>query len=111
MSGETTTDAGQGDVAIRDVLPMRDLAFTLLSLLIETAASQLRVDVPLAAPATASAQASDPVCMREARAAIDAASALLGSVRAVLEIDALRAIEGTLTQLQIEYVRRVSRNP
>jgi len=56
------------------------------------------------------ARADTPPNMTEARAAIDAANALLGAVRAIMEMDALRAIEGMLTQLQIEYVRKVGTN-
>lgn len=88
---------------------MRDLAFSMLSLLIEAAASHLQVDVPSSARSARPAGDSPKINMGEARAAIDAANALLGSVRTVIENDALLAIEGTLTQLQIEYVSRVSR--
>jgi hypothetical protein len=98
----------QGDVTVRDVPPMRDLAFSMLSVLVETAATQLRVDLPatdISKPPETSASAD----LNEARAAIDAANALLGSVRGVMENDALLAIEGMLTQLQIEYVHRLSR--
>jgi hypothetical protein len=98
-----------GDLSVRDVPPMRDLAFSMLSVLIEAAAGQLRVDLP-AADLTKAADSGAAPDLREARAAIDAANALLGSVRTVMENDALLAIEGTLTQLQIEYVRLVSRS-
>lgn len=87
---------------------MRDLAFSMLSLLVEAAASQLRIGVP-SAEAT-SVEPSAPGDIKEARAAIDAANALLGSVGSIMENDALLAIEGMLTQLQIEYVRQVSRS-
>ena len=102
MSGK---DVSQGrDTATHDVPPVRDLAFSMLSLLIETAATQLRVDVPVAAEALPHALGEPN--MTEARAAIDAANALLAAVRSIMEMDALRAIEGMLTQLQIEYVRK-----
>jgi hypothetical protein len=81
----------------------------MLSLLIEAAAGQLRIDLPSAAEAKPIEPNSAPN-MGEARAAIDAANALLGSVRSIMETDVLRAIEGMLTQLQIEYVRHVSRS-
>ena len=109
MSGESSTSAAAGDVAISDVPPMRDLAFSMLSLLIDAAASQLRIEVSGAAPLRRTAEPMNPSNMREARAAIDAAGALLGAVRELMEIDSLRAIEGMLTQLQIEYVRLVGR--
>jgi hypothetical protein len=98
----------QGDVTVRDVPPMRDLAFSMLSVLVETAATQLRVDLPSTDIPRAS-ETSASADLTEARAAIDAANALLGSVRGVMENDALLAIEGMLTQLQIEYVHLVSR--
>jgi hypothetical protein len=98
-----------GDLSVRDVPPMRDLAFSMLSVLIEAAAGQLRVDLP-AADLTRPTDAGGAADLNEARAAIDAANALLGSVRTIMENDALLAIEGMLTQLQIEYVHRVSRS-
>lgn len=110
MSGENKTSADRGDVAVSDVPPMRDLAFSMLSLLIETAATHLRVDTPATAPAAKPGDENAEISMREARAAIDAANALLGSVKAIMENDARLAIEGMLTQLQIQYVRRASRS-
>ena len=89
---------------------MRDLSFSMLSILIETAAGHLRVDVPQEAESRLVDQTSAPN-MDEARAAIDAANALLASVRTVMESDALLAIEGLLTQLQLQYVRMVSLRP
>jgi hypothetical protein len=108
MSGEQNT-THPGDVALHEVPPMRDLAFTMLSLLVETAATQLRVDVPIAAEERLTEPGGPN--MSEARAAIDAANGLLASVRAIMEIDALRAIESMLTQLQIEYVRMAGKRP
>ncbi len=106
MAGEHKTSP-HGDVAIHDVPPMRDLAFSMLSLLIEAAATQMRVDTPIAAEEKP-ADLSGPPNLSEARVAIDAANALLASVRTVMENDALLAIEGMLTQLQFQYVRLVS---
>jgi hypothetical protein len=106
MAGEHKTSA-QGDVAIHDVPSMRDLAFSMLSLLIEAAATQMRVDTPIAAEEKPASLSGEPN-LSEARVAIDAANALLGSVRTVMENDALLAIEGMLTQLQFQYVRLVS---
>ena len=107
MSGEENAHH-PGDVAVHEVPPVRDLAFSMLSLLIEAAATHLHVDVPMAAEPRGAERDSGPN-MGEARAAIDAANALLASVRAIMEMDSLRAIEGMLTQLQIEYVRKVGR--
>lgn len=106
-SGNNEAGVGQSDVALRDVPPMRDLAFSVLSLLIETAAANLRKNNPASAP-TAKSDEATGTSMAEARAAIDAANALLGSVRTIMENDARLAIEGVLTQLQIEYVRKAS---
>jgi len=106
MSSEQR-ESPHSDVATHEIPPVRDLAFSMLSLLIETAATQLRVDIPVAAEAAP--PRTHPPNMPEARAAIDAANALLSSVRSIMEMDALRAIEGMLTQLQIEYVRKVGR--
>ena len=108
MSGEPNV-SHPDDIAMHDVPPVRDLAFSMLSLLAETAAMQLRVDIPVAA-GLAPSGTDTPPNMTEARAAIDAANALLGAVRAVMEMDALRAIEAMLTQLQIEYVRKAGTN-
>jgi hypothetical protein len=94
---------------MHDVPPMRDLAFSMLSLLIEAAATHMRVDIPIAAE-TKPADINAAPNMSEARAAIDAANALLDAVRTVMENDALLAIEGMLTQLQFEYVRILSRS-
>jgi hypothetical protein len=108
MSGEHKTSHRE-DVAMHDVPPMRDLAFSMLSLLIEAAATHMRVDIPIAAEAKPADMSAAPN-MSEARAAIDAANALLDAVRTVMENDALLAIEGMLTQLQFEYVRILSRS-
>ncbi|HLW37909.1 MAG TPA: hypothetical protein VKR99_05730 [Candidatus Eremiobacteraceae bacterium] len=107
MSGEKNTTAELTDPA-SGVVPMRDLAFSMLSVLVETAASQLHLHVPLQ-PDDDQREARPGVDLTEARAAIDAANALLGAVRQVMENDARLAIESMLTQLQIDYVRRTSR--
>jgi hypothetical protein len=104
---ENSASANAGDVSVTDVPPMRDLAFSILSLLIEAAAAHMRVEV---AGATPGVQCNQAASIREARAAIDAANALLASVREIMEMDALRAIESMLTQLQIEYVRQAGRS-
>lgn len=109
MHGEKSAPQTAGDVATSDVPPMRDLAFSILSLLVDAAAAHLRIEIASAAtspPADARATESD---MREARAAIDAANAMLSAVRDMMELDALRAIESMLTQVQIEYVRHAGR--
>jgi hypothetical protein len=106
MAGEHKTRS-EGYVAVHDVPSMRDLAFSMLSLLIEAAATHMRVDTPVAAEEKPASTAGPPN-LSEARAVIDAANALLGSVRTVMENDALLAIEGMLTQLQFQYVRLVS---
>jgi hypothetical protein len=98
-----------GDVAISDVPPMRDLAFSILSLLIDAAAAHMQIEVAGAAPNAGAREGGAAVSMRDARAAIDAANALLASVREIMEMDALRAVESMLTQLQIEYVRQAGR--
>jgi hypothetical protein len=108
--GEEGQSKNLGDVAVHDVPPVRDIAFSMLSVLIETAAVSLRVGVPSAPDVSRPVEPQGKVNMNEARAAIDAANGLLSSVRAIMENDALRAIEGMLTQLQIEYVRRLGRS-
>ncbi len=108
MASDTNIHTSPG-AAKGGVPPMRDLAFSMLALLVDAAATQLRVTTPGLATAAESAPADGPVDMREARAAIDAANALLAAVRDVLDMDALRAFEGMLTQLQIEYVRHAGR--
>ena len=102
MSGDTPGTAERTDATDSGILSMRDLAFSMLSVLVETAAARLHARVPL--------QTEDithsSLDINEARAAIDAANALLESVRQVMEADARLAIESMLTQLQIDYVRQ-----
>jgi hypothetical protein len=106
---EESRDGAQSHVAVSDVPPMRDLAFSILSLLVDAAAAHMRVEVAGSAPAASIGSFSTQQSMREARAAIDAANAMLTAVREVMEMDALRAVESMLTQLQIEYVRQAGR--
>ena len=108
MHGEKPSSEATGDVALSDVPPMRDLAFSMLSLLIDAAAAHMRIEMAGAAPAK-TATGVTASSMREARAAIDGANALLAAMREIMEPDALRAVEGMLTQLQIEFVRRAGR--
>jgi hypothetical protein len=109
VHGEKSESRVPGDVAVSDVPPMRDLAFSILSLLIDAAASNLRVEVAGAVATGGVELSATPAGMREARSAIDAANALLASVRECMEMDAVRAVESMLTQLQIEYVRHAGR--
>lgn len=85
-------------------VPISALAFSLLSLLVEAGAARLGAPTPADA-------AMDPggsqLNLDEAKLAIDAANALLGAVRRALSNDELIAIEGVLTQLQVEYVKKV----
>jgi hypothetical protein len=110
MHGERPQQHTAGDVATSDVPPMRDLAFSVLSLLVDAAAAHMRVDVAGVATSPHAHSRPSESGMREARAAIDAANAMLSAVREVMEMDALRAIESMLTQVQIEYVRHAGRS-
>lgn len=103
MSPENETSAQLNDATHGGVMPMRDLAFSMLSVLVETAAFHLQSRVPLQPN-----ESSSEVNLAEARSAIDAANALLEAVRHLMESDARLAIEGMLTQLQLDYVRRAS---
>ncbi len=107
MSGQNNTTAELDGATAGGLLPMRDLAFSMLSVLVETAASQLHLHVPLQ-PDEGPADPKKGVNLEEARVAIDAANALLEAVRRVMDSDARLAIESMLTQLQIDYVRRTS---
>jgi hypothetical protein len=108
MQREDSASGIAGDVATSDLPPVRDLAFSMLSLLCDAAAAHMRVHLAGAVPAVESSPPSASN-IREARAAIDAANALLASMRELMELDALRAVESMLTQLQIEYVRHAGR--
>jgi len=77
----------------------------MLSLLVEVSAAHVGAGVP-------SVGGLDPqteglaVDLKEARLAIDAANALLQAVGRALSSDERHALEGLLTQLQVEYVKR-----
>ena len=85
--------------------PVRTLLFSMLSLLVEVSAAHVGAGVPSVG---GDAQPSDPprVDLAEARLAIDAANALLQAVGRALSTDERLALEGLLTQLQVEYVKR-----
>jgi hypothetical protein len=85
--------------------PVRTLLFSMLSLLVEVSAAHVGAAVP-SDGATSAAADSDARDLREARLAIDAANALLAAVGRALSSDERLAIEGLLTQLQVEYVKR-----
>lgn len=106
MSREAETTGPEQDNRGR-ALPMRDLGFSILSLLIETAAANLRLESPVVLTPSGEGNANLPD-LAEAKLAIDAANVLLDNLRSVMESEARLAIEGMLTQLQIEYVTRSS---
>jgi len=84
--------------------PVRTLLFSMLSLLAEVSAAHVGAGVPnVGGP---SVETRSPVDLAEARLAIDAANALLTAVGRALSSDERLAIEGLLTQLQVEYVKR-----
>jgi hypothetical protein len=85
--------------------PVRALLFQMLSLLVEVSAVHVGASVPNVG-GTTPADASPHVDLDEARLAIDAATALLDTVGRALSSDERLAIEGLLTQLQVEYVKR-----
>ncbi len=82
------------------------LSLTMLTLLVETAAAHLSTPIPadLAGPP------ADPDTrdVGEAKLAIDSANALLAVVAKKLSREERLAIEGMLTQLQVDYVKRMS---
>lgn len=77
----------------------------MLSLLVELSAANLRMTVPADG---GSPHEGEPgrLDLAEARLSIDAANALLQAVGRALSSDERLAIEGLLTQLQVEYVKR-----
>jgi hypothetical protein len=84
--------------------PVRTLLFSMLSLLVEVSASHVGAGVP-----NVGGRSEDDIpCvdLDEARLAIDAANALLRAVGRALSSDERLALEGLLTQLQVEYVKR-----
>ena len=84
---------------------MRTLLFSMLSLLVEVAAARVGAGVPTDGGPSPDRE-SAPIDLVEARLAIDAANALLIAVGRALSSDERLAIEGLLTQLQVEYVKR-----
>lgn len=84
--------------------PVRTLLFSMLSLLVEVSAAHVGAGVPsVGGPTQPDSIKPD---LKEARLAIDAANALLDAVGRALSSDERLAIEGLLTQLQVEYVKR-----
>ena len=86
--------------------PVRTLLFSMLSLLVEVSAHHVGASVPNVGGADMAEGAID---LEEARIAIDAANALLSAVGRALSRDERQALEGLLTQLQVEYVKRSGR--
>ena len=108
MASKTEDPAQAERQAVTGPPPVHALAFTVLSLLVETAAGHLGASLPGISEAGETGAAAEPKRdLAEARLAIDAANALLSAVRAALEAPERMAIEGLLTQLQIEYVKRI----
>ena len=85
--------------------PVRTLLFSMLSLLAEVSAAHLSTGLPSVGGGTAKTEPAH-VDLGEARLAIDAANALLQAVGRALSSDERLALEGLLTQLQVEYVKR-----
>ena len=83
--------------------PVRTLLFSMLSLLVEVSAHHVGAGVPNVG---GSDMTQDAIDLQEARLAIDAANALLNAVGRALSSDERHALEGLLTQLQVEYVKR-----
>jgi hypothetical protein len=79
----------------------------MLSLFVEVAAARVGMGVPNTGESAVEKE-SDRCDLGEARLAIDAANALLGAVGRALAKDERLAIESLLTQLQVEYVKRLS---
>ena len=84
--------------------PVRTLLFSMLSLLAEVSAVHVGAGIPNVGGAPEPESA--PLNLEEARLAIDAANALLNAVGRALTSDERLAIEGLLTQLQVEYVKK-----
>jgi hypothetical protein len=75
----------------------------MLSMLVEVSAHHVGTAVPNVGGDDWTESTID---LEQARLAIDAANALLASVGRALSHDERHAIEGLLTQLQVEYVKR-----
>jgi len=86
-------------------IPVRTVSFGMLSMLIECAASNMGAGLP-SDGGDVDVKVRHVADLAEARLAIDAANALLAVVGRSLGSDERHAIEGLLTQLQIEYVKR-----
>ena|SRR5215472_4078036 len=100
------TDQEEKPESLMGPPPVRTLLFSMLSMLVEVSAVHVGTGVPNVggAPETESIR----VDLAEARLAIDAANALLNAVGRALSNDERFALEGLLTQLQLEYVKRSS---
>jgi len=83
--------------------PVRTVLFSVLSLLVEVSAHHVGAGVPNVG---GDDRTETTIDLQEARLAIDAANALLEAVGRALSSDERHAIEGLLTQLQVEYVKR-----
>jgi len=101
-----TTDQSQQQGSMTGPPPVRTLLFSMLSMLVEVSAAHVGAGVPSVGGAPESE--SMPVDLAEARLAIDAANALLNAVGTALSNHERFALEGLLTQLQVEYVKRSS---
>lgn len=97
---DTAAQAGQ-----LTPVPVSVLVFSTLTLFVEAAAQHLGMRFPGVDQPRQAESVCDP---SEARAAIDAANALLAAARGRLSTDERQAIETLLTQLQVEYVRRAT---
>jgi len=90
-------------------VPVSALAFSVLSLLIEAAAAHLGAPVPgLGKPEGAEEKSAN---LAEAQLAIDASNALFGAIKPSLTTDERIAIEGLLTQVQVEFIKRTNARP
>ena len=78
----------------------------MLSLLAEVSAVHVGAGIPNVGGSPSDAASPAASNLEEARLAIDAANALLNAVGRALSSDERLAIEGLLTQLQVEYVKR-----
>ena len=83
--------------------PVRTLLFSMLSLLVEVSAHHVGTSVPNVG---GDDRTESTIDLQEARLAIDAANALIAAVGRALSSDERHALEGLLTQLQVEYVKR-----
>ena len=98
-----TSDRPESQESSMGPLPVRTLLFSMLSVLVEVSAHHVGTGVPNVG---GDDRTESTIDLEEARLAIDAANALLASVGRALSHDERHAIEGLLTQLQVEYVKR-----